>query len=144
MQVSYSLAGASFHHFSVSFWWLACMSACVCLLSNWIVFANVDHIKFVLCMSVFIFYHDIQNWYSVQGFLKTIIRDGGIPRSGKRDGKFCCGLFIEWWESEEEWIWQFQPFLKLKTTFYKYWTSIKIKNSMTCVYKEYQVKIKMV
>ena len=35
-------------------------------------------------------------------------------------------------------------FSKPKTTFCKYWTSIKIKISMTCVYKEYEIKIKMV
>ena len=38
--------------------------------------------------------------------------------------------------------WPFKPFSKLKTTG-KSWTSIKIKISMTCVYKEYEVKIKM-
>ena len=37
-------------------------------------------------------------------------------------------------------IWAFS---KLKATFYKQWTSIKIKISMICVYKEYEVKIKM-
>ena len=36
------------------------------------------------------------------------------------------------------------PFSGLKTTFIKYWTSTKIKNNMTCVYKEYEGKIKMV
>ena len=34
-------------------------------------------------------------------------------------------LFIRYWVSEEEWFWTFQPFSKLETTFYKYWTSIK-------------------
>ena len=32
----------------------------------------------------------------------------------------------------------------LKTTFCKYWTSIKIKNTMACMYKEYEGKIKMI
>ena len=40
-------------------------------------------------------------------------------------------FFIGWLESEEEWIWTFEPFSNLKTTFCKYWTSIKIKISMT-------------
>ena len=35
-------------------------------------------------------------------------------------------------------------FLKLRTTLSKYWTSIKIKISMTWVYKEYKIKIQMV
>ena len=37
-----------------------------------------------------------------------------------------------------------QVFFKAKTSFCKYRTSIKIEISMTCVYKEYEVKIKMV
>ena len=32
----------------------------------------------------------------------------------------------------EEWFWPAEPFSKLKTTFWNYWTSIKIKISMTC------------
>ena len=60
------------------------------------------------------------------------------------NGKFCLGIFfIGWWEPEEEWFWPFKPFLKLKTTFCKYWRLIKIKISKTCVYKVYEVKIKM-
>ena len=35
-------------------------------------------------------------------------------------------------------------FLKIKTTFCIYWTSIKIKTSRACVHKEYEQKIKMV
>ena len=38
-------------------------------------------------------------------------------------GNFAWGVFfIEWWGSDEEWFWQFKPFLKLKTTLCKYWT----------------------
>ena len=33
----------------------------------------------------------------------------------------------------------FDSFSKLKTTFCQYWTSIKIKISMTCMFKEYEV-----
>ena len=53
-------------------------------------------------------------------------------------------FFIRWWEPEEEWFWSFELFSKLKPTFCEYWALIKIKISMTCVYKEYEVKIKMV
>ena len=35
-------------------------------------------------------------------------------------------------------------FLKLKTRFFKYWISIKIKISLTCMYKDYKFEIKMV
>ena len=41
-------------------------------------------------------------------------------------------------------FWPFKPFSKLKTTFCKYWTRFKTKISMTCVYKEYEVKIKYI
>ena len=49
-----------------------------------------------------------------------------------------------WWESDDEWLWPFEPFLKIETTLCKYWTSIRIKISMTCVFKEYEVEIKMI
>ena len=50
-------------------------------------------------------------------------------------GNFARGLFIGCWKSEEEWFWPFKPFSNLKTTFCEYWTSIKIKISMTCMYR---------
>ena len=60
-------------------------------------------------------------------------------------GNFAGGIFfIEWWESDKKWFWTFETFSKLKTRFCKYWTSIKIKTSMTCMYKDYKLKIKMV
>ena len=46
-------------------------------------------------------------------------------------------------EADEEWFWQFEPFSKLKTAFYEYQTSIKIKINMTEVSKEYEIKTKM-
>ena len=42
------------------------------------------------------------------------------------------------------WFWPLEAFSKLKTIFCKYWTSIKINISMTCLYKKYEVKTKMV
>ena len=115
---------------------LACLRVSVCY--------PLDHIKLitslVLCMSFFIFFHDIHFWYSVQGFPNRV---KGWGKSPQWEGwKILLNFFIGWWESEGEWIWSFQPFLKLKTTCCKYWTLIKIKISMTCVYKEYEVKIK--
>ena len=60
-------------------------------------------------------------------------------------GKICLGwFFIEWWKSDKGCCWPLEPFSKLKTTFCTYWTSIKIKVSMTCEYKEYEVKIQIV
>ena len=49
-------------------------------------------------------------------------------------------LFIWWWILGEDCVWPFEPFLKLKATFCKYLTSIKIKISTTCLYKEYEIE----
>ena len=40
--------------------------------------------------------------------------------------------------------WQIKPFSKLETSLCKYWTSIKTKVSMRCMYKKYKDKITMV
>ena len=53
-------------------------------------------------------------------------------------------FFIEWWEFDKEGFWSFEHFSKLKPILFKYWTSIKIKVSMTYVNKDYKVKIKMI
>ena len=53
------------------------------------------------------------------------------------------GYFLGQWEPEEEWFWPFKLFSKAQKIFCKYWTLIKIKSSMTCEYKEYEGKIKM-
>ena len=67
---------------------------------------------------------------------------------GSRELKVLLGwgleFFTRWWEPEEERFWRFKPFSKPKTTFCEYWTSIKIKISMACVFKEYEIKTKMV
>ena len=56
---------------------------------------------------------------------------------------FAGSFLVGWWGSEE-WFWTFEPFSKLKAIICKYWKSIKMKVSMTCAWKEYEVKIKMV
>ena len=63
----------------------------------------------------------------------------GIP-----DGTFCWGEFFYWVVGPEKWFCQFESFSKLQTTFFIYWTLIKVKISMTCKYKEYEVIIKIV
>ena len=50
-------------------------------------------------------------------------------------------FFTGWWEPHSN---LFKLFSKLKAAFCEYWTSIKIKISMTCVYKEYEIRTKMV
>ena len=77
------------------------------------------------------------------------LRGGGIS-SLEGVGNFVGREFFyqvngtEWSAPDEVSFWPFKLFSKLKTIFCKYWLSIKIKISMTCVYKEYEVKIKMV
>ena len=62
-----------------------------------------------------------------------------------KSSEHCWGdLFTRWQEPEEEWFWRFKIFSKLKTAFCEYWTIIKIKISMICVSKEYDIKTKMV
>ena len=116
MQLPYPLAGASFHHFYMCLYVIQLYRIC----QYW-----SHHI-----------------WYSMQGFPNSVKRWG---RSlSERNGTFCWVFFIGCWESKEEWVWTFLLFLKLKTTFYRYWTLIKSKISVTCVYKEYEVKTKIV
>ena len=73
------------------------------------------------------------------------LRSGGIQPQEGGNWKFCWGRFFTgWWEPGEEWFSWFKPFSKLKTAFCEYCTSIKIKINMPCVYKEYEIKAKMV
>ena len=59
-------------------------------------------------------------------------------------GNFTGGNFFTGWrEPEEEWIWEFEPFSKLKAAFCEYWTSIRITINMTYVSKDYEFKTKM-
>ena len=81
----------------------------------------------------------------------TKIKMGPLPRvfqivlRGRGMGNLPRGNFsVGWWESGKEWFLPLKPFSKLKTTFCKYWTLIKIKISKTCVCKECEGKIKMV
>ena len=68
-----------------------------------------------------------------------------FPEFVSKSSKHCWGdFFTRWWEPEQEWFWQSKKFLKLKTAFCEYWTSIKIKISMICVSKDYEIKTKMV
>ena len=46
------------------------------------------------------------------------------------------------WRQSGKWFWWFEPFSKLKAAFYEYWTLLKIKISMTCLTKEYEIKTK--
>ena len=71
-------------------------------------------------------------------------RGGRLPPVGGMGNLAGRNFFIGWLESEDEWLWASEPFSKLKTTFCKYWTSIKIKISITFVFKENEVKIKIV
>ena len=68
-----------------------------------------------------------------------------IVLRSKGNGKFSLWDFsIGWLEYDNEWFWPLKPFSKLKTTFCKYWTFIKINISMTCIYEDYEGKIRIV
>ena len=60
---------------------------------------------------------------------------------GWRNRKFCWGDFSQGgWNLRSD----FEHLnLKLQKIFCEYWTSIKTKISMTCIYKEYEIKTKM-
>ena len=68
-----------------------------------------------------------------------------LRSGGGRSKKFRWGVFFYWvvgiWGRVNFTIWTFS---RVKTTFCKYWTSIKIKITMTWVCKENEDKIKMV
>ena len=65
------------------------------------------------------------------------LRGGGIRN-------FAGGLFYRLVGTWGEVILTIRTFSKRKATFCEHWTPIKIKISMTYVYKEYEVKIKMI
>ena len=68
-----------------------------------------------------------------------------ITLRGGRESEILLGVFFYWvvgiWRRVNFIIWTFS---RVKTTFCNYWTSIKIKITMTCVYKENVDKIQMV
>ena len=78
------------------------------------------------------------------------VSDQGFPNRGGRNPprwrgwEFCLEdliyMMVETWEV----ILTIRTFSRPKTTFCKYWTFIKIKIGLTCVYNEYEVKIKKV
>ena len=76
----------------------------------------------------------------IQGFPN--IGHGGVGGWGGRillGGDFC----TRWGEPEEGWFWWFEPFSKLKTAFYKFWTSVKSKLAWS-VCQEYEIKTNMI
>ena len=76
-----------------------------------------------------------------------MLRGGETPPVGKGESEILLewgGFFTGWWEAEEKWFWPFKHFSKLKTAFCEYWTKIKIKISITSVYKDYEIKTKLV
>ena len=79
---------------------------------------------------------------SVQGFSNSVIVRGG---EGMRN--FTGGREIVLWVDENlrRSVFDYSNlFSKLKTRICKYWTLIKIKITMTCVYKKYKCKMKIV
>ena len=71
--------------------------------------------------------HKNREKYSTECYSDIVVLTLNFPGLGGRGGEE--GV-IRYWESEEEWFWPFETFSKLKTTFCKYWTSIKIFKSL--------------
>ena len=88
--------------------------------------------------SVHIIYMVFQIALRVRGTISPPLWGGGMMINFAREG-----IFINWWEFEE-WFRLFQLFSKLKATFCKYLTSVKIKSSITYVYNKRKSKIKIV
>ena len=90
--------------------------------------------------------HQIIWWQGFSNIVKEWVKTTTPPPPpfGGLENFTGVNFFIGCWEPEEEWFWLFKPFSKLKMTFCKYWASSKIKISMTCQYKEYEVKIEIV
>ena len=98
-----------------------------------------NSLKNILSIEKLTLYSNKQTNFNKLGFLSRVFQ---IVLRDRGDGKFAWrDFFIGWWESDKEWFWPIEPFSKLKTIFFKYWTLIKIKVSMTCLYKEDKVKI---
>ena len=74
----------------------------------------------------------------IQGFPKDV-KGRGIPLVEDRMGDFAGRFGGGWRLSSGGNLMNLSQ--KLKTRFCKYWTPTKIKSSMTCVYKEYEIKI---
>ena len=98
------------------------------------------------------YYVEIQNNLSVKFHLDPGLVSTSSLQSFPNSVKMCVCVCVCWGEANfaevifyrmKEWFWQFKPFSKLKTSFYEWWTSIKIKNSMTCVYKAHEIEKKM-
>ena len=88
----------------------------------------------------------VRNFYFGWGDCKVFqigVRGGEEAKCGGRGIRNFAEEFYGWWEPEQEWFWRFKPFSMLKTGFCEYWISIKIKISMICVSKEYEMKTKM-
>ena len=101
---------------------------------------NVKYLKALPILSA----TTVKSWKKWPRVFQIVLRGGGIPPQRKRRW-ICWGDFLSGGGNhypEEEWLWR--PFSKLKTKFCKYWILIKIKISMTCIYEEYDDKIKMV
>ena len=80
----------------------------------------------------------VEKW---QDFSWIALRDGEILPSGGTGNFAGWDFFICWWESDEEWFSPLKRFSVLKTTFCKYWTSIKIKISMSYMHEVWSWKI---
>ena len=107
-------------------------------------FAKTSFVFISISFYLFVFIAIISIFSYPVGCCRTV-KVGRGEKYFEHFENFAAGnFFTGWWKPEEESFLQFEPSSKLKTAFCEYWTSIKIKLSITCVSKEYEIKIKMV
>ena len=107
-------------------------------------FAKTSFVFISISFYLFVFIAIISIFSYPVGCCRTV-KVGRGEKYFEHFENFAAGnFFTGWWKPEEESFLQFEPSSKLKTAFCEYWTSIKIKLSITCVSKEYEIKTKMV
>ena len=76
-----------------------------------------------------------------QGFRSSRNRSGVVDFFFWGGGGGARGFFLSWaGDLTRSYLWTFDNFPMLKTTFHKYWTSSKIKIRMIYLYREHKVK----
>ena len=102
---------------------------------------RIDHMSrfasFLCVLSLSSVLGNFINMYCIRVF-QMLVRGGGNRKFYFREE------FFYWVKrTRGEVILTIRTIFKLKTAFCEYWTSIKIKFNMTCLYKEYELKTKM-
>ena len=96
-------------------------------------FAKTSFVFISISFYLFVFIAIISIFSYPVGCCRTVKVGRGEKYSEHFENFAAGNFFTGWWKPEEESFLQFEPSSKLKTAFCEYWTSIKIKLTMTCV-----------